>query len=167
MRYRVVVPLLAVALVLQPFLDSLLPWELAPKMIVSAGIIACLVYEPSEVLPLLITGSVAELLSDMASAQFVGFSVIGFVIILSLAIFVRQFINVNNFIVVAGIYLVMIPVYYAIMWGLYRIAGSPYSFIYAMSSIPAAVAGNFIFGMILYFILKRRRSRRGKDGYFK
>ena len=43
MRYRVIVPVFAAAFVLQPFLNSLLPWNSAPELIVSAGLMLCFV----------------------------------------------------------------------------------------------------------------------------
>ena len=167
MKYRVIVPVFAAALVLQPFINTLLPWGAAPELIMSSGLMLCLFFESEKVLPVLITGSVMELLSDMAGAQYAGFSVIAFVLAVSLVIFVRQFINIENFIVAAGIYLAAILLYYVLIWILYAMAGSPYGFVYAMSKIPAAVIGNFIFGMILYIVFLVRLNRHRRDRYFR
>ncbi len=167
MKYRVIVPAFAAAFVLQPFLNSLLPWNLAPELIVSAGLMLCFFYSPEDVLPALITGSVLELFQDIGADQYAGASVIAFAAAAAFVLAVRRFINVENVLMTAGVYLGAIIIDYVVTWILYRLAVSPYSFIYAMSQIPASAAGNFIFGMILYFILVRRLIKHRRDRYFR
>ena len=80
---------------------------------------------------------------------------------------VKQFINIENALMTAGVYLGAIVIDYVVIWILYRLAGSPYGFIYAMSKIPASVIGDFLFGMILYFIFVRRLIKHRRDRYFR
>lgn len=167
MKYRIIVPVFAAAFVLQPFLNSLLPWGSAPQIILASGIMLCYFYVPEDTLPVLITGSVFQLLSDISGDQFIGASVIAFVLVIGLTMIVRKLINVENFLMVAGVYLGTNVLYYVILWVLYRFTGSPYGFLYAMARIPAPVTGSFLFGMILYFIIIRKHIKHRRDRYFR
>lgn len=167
MRYRVIVPVFAAAFVLQPFLNSLLPWNSAPELIVSAGLMLCFFYSPEDALPAVVTASALELLHDLAIDQYAGASVVAFVAAAAFVLLVKQFINIENALMTAGVYLGAIIIEYVAIWILYRLAGSPYGFIYAMSKIPASVIGDFLFGMILYFIFVRRLIKHRRDRYFR
>lgn len=82
-------------------------------------------------------------------------------------LFLKGFVNKEN--VLNGI--VGTPLftwfYASVYWVIYYFLDSPYSYLYAMKSLPLQLLFNGIAGAALYFILLKRVIKHRRDRYFK
>lgn len=154
------------AFILQPFLC-----ELIPALGGSLNLILCLTviltYLFDETLPGLFFGLIFGLLSDVLYGLYVGPGAFALMIVGILVFVCRRFTNIENFFNALFVMLISTWLYTSLYWLIYHAIGSPYSYLYAMKSIPLMLLLNCVVAAGLYFVLIKRVIRYRRDRYFR
>jgi len=157
----------AAALVLQPFINYLTPHTgFTANLILVLTVIITFIYDDDEMIGIGL-GTVFGLLSDMAFGQYIGPGAFSMAITGITVLFLKGFANRDNF--VNGIVLTLIStwLYSSVYWLIYFMAKSPYSYVYAMKTIPLQMVFNCIIGLILYLVLIKKTAKYRKDRYIR
>lgn len=109
---------------------------------------------------------IAGLLYDVCFSQYMGVTALLLVLIAAGCIAVRTFLlNSENFMSMLVTSLGSVFVYYNLLWLIYRLAGSSYSYIYMLEKLPVYIILNVIIIMIMYAIIIRKVVSHKSDRY--
>ena len=103
----------------------------------------------------------------MVYGMYVGPGVLSLMVIGIGVLVLREFFNIENFFNALMTALLSTWLYVTVYWGVYVVLGSPYSYLYAMKSVPLQLLFNSAACMILYFILIKRVIKHRRDRYFR
>lgn len=112
-------------------------------------------------------GAVFGLLYDICYSSVVGPTPISLVLVAVFILMVREYANIENILnmwIVAALSLLL---YYALNWGLFRIAGNPIGLVYVVKTLPGIFIYSFVVITIIYYLLIRKAVKHRKDRYFR
>ncbi len=166
MKYRTGFLMYLAAFFLQPFLQNLIPvFGGHVNLLLCLTVVLTFLYE--DTLPGILFGFVFGLLYDMVNGMYAGPGVLSLMVIGIGVLVLREFFNIENFFNALVTALLSTWLYATVYWGVYVVLGSPYSYLYAMKSLPLQLLFNCAVCMILYFILIKRVIRHRRDRYFR
>lgn len=154
------------AFFLQPFL-----FELIPGFGGNVNLILCLTvmltYLFDETLPGLFFGFIFGLLSDSFYGMYIGAGTFALVVVGVTVFVLKEFTNIENFFNTILVMAASTWMYTSIYWLIYHVIGSPYSYFYAMKSIPLMLLFNCVIAAGLYMIFIKRVIKYRRDRYFR
>ncbi len=154
------------AFFLQPFLQNLIPgFGGNLNLILCLTVVLTFVYE--EKLTGIFFGFIFGLLHDLIFGIYLGPGTLALLICGIGVLVLREFANIKNFLNALFVILVSTWLYASVYWGVYSVLGSPYSYLYAMKSLPLPLLFNSIVSAVMYFILIKRVVRHRRDRYFR
>lgn len=166
MRYSRALILYVAALFLQPFLYNLFPsfgGQVNPFLCLTVTL--TFVYD--ETLPGILFGCIFGLIIDSFFGMYVGPGALCLVAAGLAVMLLKQFANKENFINIVLLMLFSTWLYASLYWCIYAALGSPYSYLYAMKTLPLPLLLNVVTGGVLYLILIKRVIKHRRDRYFK
>ena len=166
MKYRVGFLLYLAAFFLQPFLQNLIPFFGGHvNLILCLTIILTFLYD--ETMPGIFFGLIFGVLYDMVYGMYVGPGVLSLMVVGIVILLLREFANIENYFNALITVLFSTWLYASVYWGVYMVLGSPYSYVYAMKSLPWQLLFNSIVCTAMYFVLIKRVIKHRRDRYFK
>ncbi len=153
-----------IAFFLQYFLGGLLPnhWS-DPNLILCMTAVLTYVYEDS--LIWMAYGCLFAFLADLAGGMWIGIGVLSIVITELLVLLFRYIFNNENMPNAVIFSLAATLVYDSLYWIIARICGSPYSYLYMLKDLPAALIINVIIMMVLWAVMIRKVTPHKRDRY--
>lgn len=166
MKYRQGFLLYLGAFFLQPFLQNLIPsFGNHVNLLLCLTVVLTFLYD--EQLPGILWGFVFGLLYDIVFGIYLGPGVTALVVTGVAVLVLREFVNIENFFNALITMLVSTWMYTSVYWGIYFVLGSPYSYIYAMKTVPLQLLFNCLVAAAVYLILIKRVKKHRRDRYFK
>ena len=166
MKYWQAFLLYLAAFFLQPFLQNLIPiLGNQVNLLLCLTVVLTFVYD--DILAGILFGFFFGVFSDMVSGIFLGPGVLALSITGIVVLILREFINIENIFNALFVILFSTWLHASIYWGIYYILESPYSYFYAMKSLPLQLLFNCIVGIGLYLILMKRVKKHKRDRYFR
>ena len=167
MRTRNAVILFALAFLLRPLLQVLLPGWLTLDVSLCLLIAISMTMTRDEMVGPLIAAFVFEGINDLCFTQHVGVTPIAMVVMVTFILLIRMRFDVENAIIDLLIIFISFVLYHSTYWLIYWLLGAPYSYFYMAERLtyllPVEVA---ITGIILYFMVRVKIQKR-RDSYFK
>lgn len=165
MKYRYAGIIFALAFILQTTVFGMLPvFGVSANLLLCCCIVisfACTDNNAGFVISL-----IAGLLYDVCFSQYMGVTALLLVLIAAGCIAVRTFLlNSENFMSMLVTSLGSVFVYYNLLWLIYRLAGSSYSYLYMLEKLPVYIILNVIIIMIMYAIIIRKVVSHKSDRY--
>ena len=166
MRYSRALILYVAALFLQPFLYNLFPGSGGQvNLFLCLGVVLTFVYD--ETLPGILYGCVFGLLEDAFFGMYVGPGALCLVGAGLAVLLLKHFTNKENFVNIVLLLLFSTWLYASLYWCIYAALGSPYSYLYAMKTLPLPLLLNLVAGGALYLVLIKRVIKHRRDRYFR
>lgn len=166
MRYSRALILYVAALFLQPFLYNLFPsFGGQVNLFLCLTVVLTVVYD--ETLPGILYGCIFGLIEDAFFGMYVGPGALCLVTAGLAALLLKQFTNKENFINIVMLLLFSTWLYASLYWCVYAVLGSPYSYLYAMKTLPLPLVLNAAAGSVLYLVLIKRVIKHRRDRYFR
>lgn len=166
MTYRKAFFIYLATFFLQPFLQNLIPdFGGHVNLLLCLTVMFSFAYD--DVLAGISWGFVFGFLYDMLYGMYAGPGVLSLMVVGIAVLFLREFINIENFFNVIGTMFVSTWLYATVYWGIYAVLGSPYTYLYAMKSLPLPLLFNCLVCAALYFLLIKRDMKYRRDRYFK
>ena len=166
MRYSRALILYVAALFLQPFLYNLFPgFGGQVNLFLCLGVVLTFVYD--ETLPGILFGCIFGLIEDAFFGMYVGPGALCLVTAGLAVMLVKNFTNKENFFNVVVLLPFSTWLYASLYWCIYAALGSPYSYVYAMKTLPLPMVLNLVVGSVLYLVLIKRVIKHRRDRYFK
>ncbi len=155
-----------VAFICQPFLYGLLPTlGIDLNLILCLTVVLTLVYEDR--FPGLFFGPIFGLLSDCLYAPYVGPEAFAIAIVGVLVFILREYINIENVLNAIFILIASTWLFVSVLWCVYYLIGSTYSYMAALHELPIQIILNTIVGIVIYRIVIKRVIRHRRDRYFR
>ena len=152
------------ALVLQPFLHSLVPGLQTPNILLMLTAALTMVYADNFLW--MVLGMIYALLEDAVFGYFLGIGMISTFAVIILMLVTRHLFNCRSPLVALIISILVTIIYTVIYWVLARVASSPYSFLSALRTMPEQVIGNTVVFMLIYWRLSVDEHRRNKKNWY-
>lgn len=166
MKYRYAFLFYLAAFFIRPVL-----WGLFPLIGDHMDLVLCLtvvftfIYD--DVLPGLFFGPIFALLQDVLYGEYIGPSALSLSVVVILVLIVREYVNTENILNAVLALLFSTWLFASLYWSVYYLAGSPYTYAFAMKILPLRLLFNTAAGTVLYLILIRSVVRHRKDRYFR
>ena len=166
MKYRQGFLLYIAAFFLKPFMQDLFP-EFGKNLKILLCLTVVLTFLYDETLPGILCGFVFGLLHDIVFGIYIGPGVTALVVTGIAVLVLREFVNIENFFNALITMLFSTWLYTSVYWGIYFVLGSPYSYGYAMKTVPWQLLFNCLVAAVLYLPLIKRVKKHRRDRYFK
>lgn len=166
MTYKQGLILYLAAFLLQPFLYFLIP-GLGGNLNLILCLTVVLSYLFDETLPGLFFGAVFGLMTDMFYGLYIGPGTLALVLTGITVFGLRRVTNIENVFNALFVMLFSTWLYASLYWVIYYFIGSPYSYFYALKSLPLMMLFNCIVAVGLYFVLIKRVIKHRRDRYFR
>ena len=154
------------AFLLQPFLYNLIPgFGGNVNLVLCLTVLMTFLYD--ETVIGIFYGLVFGLANDLFYGIYAGPGAFSLVIVGLVVLLLKRFANKENFFNALITMLLSTWMYASVYWLVYHFIGSPYSYLYAMKSLPWQLLFNTAVGAILYFILIKRVIKHRRDRYFR
>ena len=152
------------AFFLQPFLLNLIP-GLGGNINLLLCLTVVLTFVYDEQLPGILFGFIFGLLRDLVFGIYIGPGALALMVCGITVLIIREFINVENIFNQLFMMLLSTWLYASVYWGIYYVLESPYSYLYAMKTLPWQLLFNCVFAAVLYLVLIKRviKHRRDRD----
>lgn len=166
MKYWQGLILYAAAFLLQPFLQNLIPiLGNNVNLLLCLTVVLTFVYD--EILPGIFFGFLFGLLHDLVYGIYLGPTALSLLAAGIAVLVLREFANIENILNALFMMLLSVWLYATVYWGIYSVLGSPYSYLYAMKTLPLPLLFNGIIAAELYFVLIKRVIKHRRDRYFR
>lgn len=166
MRYWQGLILYLAAFILQPFLHNLIPGLGGNvNLILCLTVILTFLYD--ETVIGIFFGLVFGLAGDLFYGMYAGPGGFAFVAVGVAVLLLKRFANKENSFNALIMMLLSTWMYASVYWLVYYFIGSPYSYLYAMKSLPWQLLFNAVVAAILYFVLIKRVIKHRRDRYFR
>lgn len=166
MKYWQGLILYVAAFFLQPFLQNLIPvFGNHINLLLCLTVVLTFVYD--EVLPGIFFGFIFGLLHDLVFGIYLGPGTIALMVSGITVLILREFANIENIFNALFMMLLSTWLYATVYWGIYYVLGSPYSYLYAMKTLPLQLLFHCIIAAGLYFVLIKRVMKHRRDRYFR
>ena len=166
MKYRQGFLLYIAAFFLKPFLQDLIPaFGNNVNLLLCLTVVLTFLYD--ETLPGILCGFGFGLLHDIVFGIYIGPGVTALVVTGIAVLVLREFVNIENFFNALIAMLFSTWLYTSVYWGIYFVLGSPYSYGYAMKTVPWQLLFNCLVAAVLYLPLIKRVKKHRRDRYFK
>lgn len=150
---------------IQPFLYNLAPGlKIVPNLILCFTVVLTLLYDDMNGL---FFGTVFGLLIDICYGLYVGPGAFAIALIGIGTLILKEFINVENIIVLIIVSIISTWAYLSIYWLIYFIVGSPYGYGSAMAVFPWQGLFNLVVMVIMYMIFIKKVIKHRRDRYFR
>lgn len=166
MRYFHGFILYLAAFFLQPFLQNLIPL-LGNHLNLLLCLTVVLTFVYDERLTGIFFGFIFALLSDIVSGYYLGPAVLAVTCAGIVVLILREFTNIENIFNALFMMLLSTWLYATVYWGVYKLLGSPYSYVYAMKTLPLSLLFNCITAAVLYLVLIKKVIKHRRDRYFR
>ena len=166
MRYFHGFILYLAAFFLQPFLQNLIP-PLGNHLNLLLCLTVVLTFVYDEKLTGIFFGFIFALLHDIVFGYYLGPAVLAVTAAGIAVLILREFTNIENIFNALFMMLFSTWLYATVYWGVYRILGSPYSYVYAMKTLPFTLLFNCIAAAVLYLVLIKKVIKHRRDRYFR
>ncbi len=154
------------AFFLQPFLLNLIPGPGGNiNLLLCLTVVLTFVYD--EQLPGILFGFIFGLLRDLVFGIYIGPGALALMVCGITVLIIREFINVENIFNQLFMMLLSTWLYASVYWGIYYVLESPYSYLYAMKTLPWQLLFNCVFAAVLYLVLIKRVIKHRRDRYFR
>lgn len=154
------------AFLLQPFLYNLIPgFGGNVNLVLCLTVVMTFLYD--ETVIGIFFGLVFGLANDLFYGIYAGPGAFSLVVAGLAVLLLKRFANKENFFNALITMLLSTWMYASVYWLVYHFIGSPYSYLYAMKSLPWQLLFNTAVGAILYFILIKRVIKHRRDRYFR
>lgn len=154
------------AFLLQPFLYNLIPgFGGNVNLILCLTVIMTFLY--NDTMAGIFFGLIFGLLGDMVYGIYIGPGAFAVVTVGIAVLLLKRFANIENFFNGLITMLLSTWMYASVYWVVYYFIGSPYSYLYAMKSLPWQLLFNTVVGALLYLVLIKRVIKHRRDRYFK
>lgn len=154
-----------VAFILQPFLYNLFPGiDATPNLILCLTAVLVFIYEDN--VPWMAFGVGFALAMDFAYGLYIGIGMMTMIIVILAIMVFKHFFNVENLLNSVILSVVITWVYATVYWLIAFIGGSPYTYWYALKSLPWQLVFNAIIFMLIYLVMIRKVTTHKTDRYF-
>lgn len=117
--------------------------------------------------PGILFGFIFGLLRDLVFGIYIGPGALALMVCGITVLIIREFINVENIFNQLFMMLLSTWLYASVYWGIYYVLESPYSYLYAMKTLPWQLLFNCVFAAVLYLVLIKRVIKHRRDRYFR
>ncbi|MBO4235835.1 MAG: hypothetical protein J5928_05320 [Firmicutes bacterium] len=146
---------------------SILPEAMAPNLGFCVLVVcAATMDEKSIIIPVTII-VVASMFIDLFSNQFVGAVAISMLAVAIAVSLVRKHLDLENPLILICFAVGANILYELVYWTIYRIMGTPYSFLYMLKNIPAGILVDAMVAFAGLFFAGKRLGRLRRENYFK
>lgn len=104
---------------------------------------------------------------ELFSNQFTGASAISMIVVFLGIVGIKRHINLENTVFLIILTVSASFIYQLVYWGIYKILGSTYGFLYMFIRLPLAVLPNAFIMMIMLLIFNRYSAHIKREGYFR
>lgn len=166
MKYRTGFLIFLAAFFLQPFLQNLIPVLGGNiNLLLCVTVVFTFLYDDN--LCGIFFGFIFGLFYDLVYGMYAGPGVLALMVTGIAVLILREFANIENFFNALAAMLLSTWLYASVYWGIYTVLGSPYSYVYAMKSLPLPLLFNSLTAMALYFVLIKKVIKHRRDRYFR
>ncbi|MDD6042515.1 MAG: hypothetical protein PUB87_02030 [Eubacteriaceae bacterium] len=153
------------AFLLKPLIDAILPGTMG-----NGNLILCLTTVAAfltDDYPFVVSiGALFTLLDDAVYGLYCGPKTLGLVVVCIAIIVAKFFFNHENIINAVGVLAVSAWLALTVEWIVYYLIGTPYSYLYALKSLPGNMVINVLIGIVIYYVLLNRIKRNRTDRYY-
>lgn len=154
------------AFILQPFLQHTVPVIGENlNLLLCLTVILTFLYDNS--FPGITWGLVFGLASDVIYGLYAGPSAFALILVGIVVYVLKEFVNIENFFSVLLMTLFSTWIYTTVYWVIYFFIGSPYTYIFAMKTVPWQLLFNCVVVAIMYFIMVKGTIKHRRDRYFR
>lgn len=166
MKHRQAFFVYLAAFFLQPFLQNLIPFfGNHLNLILCLTVMLIFVHEePSQAL---FFGCVFSMFTDLFYGLYTGPSVIAIFVSGLIVYVLKYFVHIENYMNAIIFMAVSTLLYGTVYWCIYAIIGTPYSYLYAMTSLLPQVVFNVAVGLGVYFVLIGKEKKLRRDRYYR
>ncbi|MGN0658923.1 MAG: hypothetical protein ACI4LA_04890 [Emergencia sp.] len=166
MKYRYALIMYIICFLLQPFLYNLFPsFSSHASLLLCLTAVLTFVYD--DAVPGILFGFIFSLFGDIFYGMYAGPGALCLVLTAAVIWLLRGFANIENIINAVLNMIFATWLYATLYWVVYSFTGSPYSYLYAMKSLPLQFLFNTVIGTGLYLVLIQRVIKHKRDRYFK
>ena len=167
MKTRIALILFAICFFLRPMLQVFLPEWLTLDLILCIYIALAITMDKDSIAGPMLAAFIFMVVSDIIFSQFIGITPIAMLAATGVAYLFKTTYDVENIVLNLVNMVISFLVFHISYWIMYRLLGSPYSFIYMLSRLPWLLLTECIITGIIVLIITRARIQKRRNDYFK
>lgn len=140
--------------------------EFIPNAILIVTIVG--VFSTEDTMKWIIIGWTATVLRDLGASLFPGSMTVSTLLAICACIFLKKWISNENIFGIIINVILGIVIYYSAYWAISKLAGSPYTYVYAASTWALQIPLSIVLGLVVYhFIARTIKEKRRKERFRK
>ena len=167
MKTRTAVILFAICFFIRPLLQVFLPQWLTLDLILCIFISLAITMDSDKIAGPMLAAFIFMVISDILFSQYKGATPIAMLIATGCAYLIKSRYDKENYLLNMVNMVVSFLVFHISYWLMYKLLGTPYSFVYMLVRLPWLLLTECVITGIIIFIIIRARIQKRRTDYFK